>query len=781
MAKRTHRNATTQSAALPAASFISRHWLSALAVALLASAAMAWWFVEAGMDVDYTKVNNVATPPAQATMVDEQQCQSCHGQEFAQWQGSHHQLAMQVASPSTVLGDFNDVTFKGPTETSRFFRKGDEFWVNTPGPDGRPADFLVSYTFGLEPLQQYLLALPGGRIQPLGVAWDTQKKVWFSLYPNESINFADDLHWSGAQQNANFMCIECHTTGFKRNFDAKKATFASHWQALGVGCQSCHGPASVHLDWAKQPDKQGNPGFSFSPSSATAANEVETCARCHSRRAPLGDGFTAHKRLFDDYLPNTLAPLLYEVDGQIKDEVFEYGSFSQSKMYAKGVRCSDCHNPHSAELKAPGDGVCLQCHNPAGKAANPQVQGAGLLAKDYESREHHQHTPGAAGSQCVDCHMPGKLYMGNDYRHDHSFSIPDPERALALGSRDACLTCHVDTPVKQVVQQFEQWFPSSADHDGGYARALQAIRAGQPGAAKVLDKQLQRGDLPPIRRATLLAELPAYPSVRNGQVLMLSLKSPSAEVRLAAVDALPALLPPQQQVEVLGPMLSDSLQAVRMNTAFTLASLPREQLGRYSNSWQQAIKEYEEAQLTLADRAEANLNLAMLYQSLGRNSEVEPALRAAIARDRNFLPAQVTLAQWLESQGDAEAGLALLTDSVKAHPQGALLQHALGLALIRRGLREEALQAFTKAVALEPDNGQYAYVLAIALHDAGQTDLARKTLGDLLTKQPTQRDARLALISYAQQAQDMEQIQQLLGELQAINPDDPLLQKQPQR
>ncbi len=326
-------------------------------------------------------------------MVDELQCQGCHQAQFKSWQGSHHQQAMKPAAEGNVLGDFANVTFKGETETTRFFRKEGEYWVNTPGADGKPADFKVAYTFGFEPLQQYLLEYPGGRLQALGVAWDSRKHQWFQLMPGQGIDHKDELHWTRPAQNANFMCIECHTTGFKRNYTATTDSFASHWNSLGVGCQACHGPASRHLEWARKPDRSADKGFEVPLQNASQATIVETCARCHARRAPLADGFQNKHRFMDDYLPSTLTRELYEIDGKIKDEVFEWGSFTQSKMFAKGVQCTDCHNPHSGELKAPGNGVCLQCHNTAGKPVRPQIDGKGLQAKNYDSPEHTHHQP----------------------------------------------------------------------------------------------------------------------------------------------------------------------------------------------------------------------------------------------------------------------------------------------------------------------------------------------------------------------------------------------------
>ncbi|MGC1333547.1 multiheme c-type cytochrome, partial [Pseudomonas sp.] len=191
-------------------------------------------------------------PPPPATLVDETSCQGCHASQVKHWQGSHHQMAMQAATPDTVEGNFNEVTFKGEKDTTRFFRKDDGFWVNTPGIDGKAADFKVAYTFGVAPLQQYLLEVSGGRLQALGVAWDTQQHKWFHLYPGQGVTFKDPLHWSKPAQNANFMCVECHTTGYKRNFDAASNQFNSQWHSLGVGCQACHGPASNHLAWTAE-------------------------------------------------------------------------------------------------------------------------------------------------------------------------------------------------------------------------------------------------------------------------------------------------------------------------------------------------------------------------------------------------------------------------------------------------------------------------------------------------------------------------------------------------
>ncbi|CAI8805951.1 Thioredoxin domain-containing protein [Pseudomonas sp. IT-P44] len=762
----------------------SRYLFPVLISVLLLAIGGIGWFLFSSQPAPVTYAPPLSTPviapekpvvAAPAKMVDEQQCQACHSEQVKDWQGSHHQLAMQEASAGTMLGDFNNVTFKAENETTRFSRKNDEFWVNTPGIDGNNADFKVAYTFGIAPLQQYLIEVGDGRLQALGVAWDTEKHRWFHLYPGQGVNFKNPLHWSKPSQNANFMCVECHTTGYKRNFDAAKNTFDSQWNSLGVGCQACHGPASSHLEWTAKKTDLIHAGFAVDLKDKDATVEIETCARCHSRRAPLGDGFTVGKRLMDDYLPSPLTRELYALDGKIKDEVFEHGSFAQSKMFDKGVRCSNCHNPHSNELKAPGNGVCLQCHNSAGKTSVAGVEGKGLQAKNYDSVEHTRHALGQPGSQCVDCHMPGKFYMGNDFRHDHSFSIPNPERAKKLGTPDACLTCHQGNTGDKITEQFKLWDTAAAPQAPRYDESLWLIRNGQPGAAQALYEQLQRSNLPAIQRATLLAELPLYPSEQALKLATHDLRNPAPQVRESAVRAISAFLPPPERAPLLTPLLGDPVKAVRIAAARDLLSVARDGLGSAQANWNAAIAEYEDVQKSLAERAEANLNLAMLYQASGRSAEVEALLRTALQRDPDFYPALVTLVQWLEASGRGQEAQALLEQGIKEHPDAALLLHTQGLSLIRAGKTAQAMPVLRKAAGLEPQSAQFGYVLAVALHDSGKVDEACEELERLLKVQPANRNARLSLIQYYLENGQEPKAQVLLQGWKKMNMGDPAL------
>ena len=162
---------------------------------------------------------------------------------------------MQEATQATVLGDFADASFTQYGVTSKFFRKDGRFFVRTDGADGALADFEVKYTFGVHPLQQYLIGFPDGRMQALSIAWDARPREqggrrWFHLYPDERIDHHDPLHWTRLSQNWNFACAECHSTNLRRNYDAQGDRFATTWSDLSVGCESCHGPGSDHVTWA---------------------------------------------------------------------------------------------------------------------------------------------------------------------------------------------------------------------------------------------------------------------------------------------------------------------------------------------------------------------------------------------------------------------------------------------------------------------------------------------------------------------------------------------------
>ena len=637
-----------------------------------------------------------ATPPGEprAHYVADIRCAACHPRQAAAWKGSKHDLAMQPASPATVLGDFNDAQFSAPGETARFFRRDSRLFINTIGADGKAADFPVSHAFGLRPLQQVLIPQAGGRLQAFTVAWDTQRKRWFSLHPEGALPPGSPLHWTGRFQNWNLMCGECHTTAFRKGYDDATDRYRSTWAAGHVGCQACHGPGKAHADSARRPGKKPTP----TPNAALASahGQVDQCASCHARRTRLVEEAAPGKPLFDNFIPDTLRAGLYHPDGQQLDEVFEYGGFRQSRMYQAGVACADCHEPHGGSLRASGNALCVRCHSPA-----PDPRFPGLEAKNYDAPAHHGHAAGQPGSQCVDCHMPSRDYMVVHGRRDHAIRIPRPDLTRRIGTPNACQGCHADKP--------PEWLEAAIDKQHGhrerpphYGEVIAAARAHQPGSTARLAALIDDTSQPAIVRATAietLADLGAPPPAS-------AFADPDPAVRTAAAAAL-SIRPATERLDRLPALLADPLRAVRITAARGLADIPADRLDADQRRLrEQGIAGFIAAQQAMADMPSAQMNLAQLYLDLGKPFEAEHHYRRAIAQLPSGNDARLALARLLVDQGRGEQATQLLRDGVPASSQPGPLHFALGLIAGKAGRWAEAAAELERAASLMPDDAR---------------------------------------------------------------------------
>ena len=710
-------------------------------------------------------------------------CARCHAEQVSQWSGSHHDLAMQVAGEQTVLGDFNNASLAHYGMTSTFFRKNDMYMVRTEGPDGKLDEFTVKYTFGVEPLQQYLIEFPGGRLQALSLAWETRPQEqggqrWFHLYPDERIAHDDELHWTRPSQNWNSMCAECHSTGLKKNYDPVERTFETAWSEIDVSCEACHGPGARHVAWAKRPaeQRQKDPGmglvvqlderrdisWTIDPETGNAVRsrprhtdrEIALCARCHSRRSPISKDYVHGEPLLDHYLPRLLDEGMYYADGQINDEVYVYGSFIQSKMQHAGVTCSDCHEPHGLALRVPGNGVCLQCHQ----------------ADRYDQSDHHFHKASSPGASCAECHMPAKTYMVVDPRHDHSMRIPRPDLSVTLGTPNACDNCHADQSAEWAADQVRDWYGETPSGYQQYAGALAAARSGEPSAGRALAGLVRDTATPAMARATALAELGPYLSAATLDVVALGLDADDPLLRVAALQALESV-PPDIRVRLAFPALKDPVRAVRIEAARLLAALPSGDLppGQQSQL-DKGLEEYIESQQAMAERPEAQVNLGNLYAASGETGPATAAYRTATELDPGFVPAYVNHADLLRNREDEAAAEAVLRRAVAVMPESGDVYHALGLSLIRQKRNTEAIEALEQAARYSPDNARYVYVYAVALNSAGETARALLVLQGAHNRFPNNTDILSALVAFNRDSGNPEAARRYAERLQSLSP-----------
>ncbi|MDX2088608.1 MAG: cytochrome c3 family protein [Kofleriaceae bacterium] len=726
-----------------------------------------------------------ATSPsnnAPAAFVGEAVCASCHAREAAAWRGSDHQRAMQPATSTTVLGDFDNATFTHGGVTSQLFRRNGKPMVRTDGPDGALHDYEVTHTFGVTPLQQYLVPFPRGRLQALEIAWDSRPKDqggqrWFHLYPDEKIDHADPLHWTGVAENWNYMCADCHSTNVRKGWSAQTASYATTFTEMSVACEACHGPGSQHVAWANAPSDRRGTAHGLVNALDERANvvwtrdarnkpvrsqpraterEVDTCARCHARRGLIHEDVAHGQPIGDDYAVALLDDDLYYPDGQIKDEVYEYGSFVQSRMFAHGVTCSDCHDPHSQKLRAPGDQVCLTCH----------------ATETYVSAKHHFHAEGSAGARCVSCHMPASTYMVVDPRRDHSLRVPRPDQTVALGVPNACNGCHADRSPAWAAQQVATWYGHAPSGFQQFGEALAAGTRGSPEALRLLAAVIGDAKQPAIARASAIARLERWRTPETLALVTAALRDPSPLVRRAAVQALETA-DPRMRAAVVAPLLDDPVRAVRIEAASVLADVTPERLpSTWRASQARAVAELVAVQELNGDRPEAHLTLAALHVKQQAFERAEAELQHALAIDPGFVPAAVNLADLYRTLGrDADAEPTLRKALARAPQQPALL-HALGLVLVRQNRTKEAIASLGAAARLGTDNPRNGYVYAVALHSAGRRAEATRELNGVLRLHPYDRDVLAALIAFHREAKQSREALGFAERLAALDPQD---------
>ncbi len=730
-----------------------------------------------------------------AKYVGQASCVACHQEQAEGHAGSHHDQAMQLATEKTVLGNFDDAQIEHHGVVSRLFRQGDKFMVHTEGPDGQMADFQVKYVFGKEPLQQYMVEFPADdrtsqaglpRTQVLRLCWDTSREEWFYLPPPdvpEKLHPDDDLHWTGIAQRWNTMCAECHSTDYQKHFttpdsrpsdaspnaQSRRGVYHSSFMEINVSCEACHGPGSIHVDLAKQwfPGWNRQRGYGLANLKASAEDQIQACAPCHSRRAVVRGGFRAGDNYYDFYTNELLTEAIYYPDGQILDEDYVHGSFIQSKMYHKGIRCTDCHDPHTARLKQRGNQVCTSCHqHPAAK---------------YDSVAHHFHKPGTEGAQCVNCHMPATTYMAVDARRDHSLRIPRPDISLKINTPNACTGCHLDkekvsAPQRDRLKLYQDWMLAAREGDEEVQAELDrvnrwcdeacdrwygperrrdehfglAIAAGRSGAEDARDLLLRllrrRGaEAPAIARATALQLLITVDSQAAAAEAIRLASDPHPLVRTACMSALVGNPSPTQSVGLLEKALADPVRSVRTAAARNLLEYPRSLWSdTAASAFRKGLTELEEGLEYNNDRGGAHLELGILAEQQQRDQQAIRHYENAIAVEPRVAGPRSNLAALLErnmggsSQPASEVQsrleeeiarlrkeeLQLLARDAELLPDAAAIRYRYGLALYVDGQKEAAAEHLVAAAELEPRQAAYAQAAALLYEALKQWDEA---------------------------------------------------------
>lgn len=648
--------------------------------------------------------------------VDERTCSSCHADQAAAFAKSHHARAMTVADDKTVRGNFNNVQFDHDGVVTAFSRRDSRFIVRTEGPDGKETEFEVKYTFAYEPLQQYLIDLGGGKLQALDIAWDTQKQEWFWLGEGSPAKPGSTFHWTGPFYRWNRTCIDCHSTAPQTNFRPQTNTYQSSYVATSIGCQSCHGGGTAHLKRVN--GRQGSAAEPTVPRLGLAEVSMDTCLACHSRRTRLVDGYQPGGTFLDHFSPALLRSDLYFPDGQILDEVFEYGSFQQSKMARAGVTCLDCHRPHEGSVKVVGNALCTLCHTEIApeRFADNDPSGA------FDTPAHTHHPQGSTGALCANCHMPERTYMKVDPRRDHSFVVPRPDLSDRYGTPNACTSCHENKTNVWASETLDEWFGTGWRERPTIAHAFGGAAQSDPASIEALRKLVADEEQAGIVRGSAIAEMSRIGGVDVVADVKAAAEGTDPLVRLGATEAAGGL-PPEYRLAAIGGLLGDETRAVRVAAA---RALGRTQslgfLGDQRRDFDRAVADLKAYVQANADVAETQSSYGTFLLEQGHPDEAEKALRQSIDLDPALPGARINLAELYRATGDNSKSEQTYAEAVAANPDRADLRYGHGLSLVRQKAMDAAVGELEAAVRLDPGNSTYRTTAAIALDSIGRTE-----------------------------------------------------------
>ncbi len=716
----------------------------------------------------------------EAKFVGGKECISCHQREYKLWKGSDHDRAMMIANDSTVLGDFKNVEVELNGTKHKFYKRDGKFFVYTKGINGKMTEFQITHTFGVRPLQQYLIPFDRGKYQCLPIAWDTEKKRWFDMagmvYSQNELTPDSWFYWTNQSQNWNGMCAECHSTNLQKNYDLEKDSFNTTWSDINVNCEACHGPGSEHLDWAKLPegarDTNGDMGLVLKTSGTTSKQYIEACAPCHSRRTSFGPNNHTDAEYYNNHRPQNISPPLYYSDGQILDEVYVFASFTQSKMYMNDVKCNDCHDSHSIKFKFEGNALCTQCHR----------------AEEFDTYQHHFHKyanekgepvknkfgemiPVGEGALCKTCHMPGNYYMGVDFRRDHSFRIPRPDLSIKYNVPNACNDCHADKSFQWSEDWIKKYYGERKKFTYGIVLSDGYLR--KDGADTSLIRLIKSDLYPEIVRATAISYLSAYDNAESKKTILEMLNNPEPIIRERAIDAFNTQ-DNAELVKVISPLLNDPIKMVRISAANKLSGLEKNYFSDAQfQSLNKVLEEYFSSLMYLSDFPSGKYNLANYYFKKQDFVKAEKLYEASIKGDKFFYPAKSNLALLYYNQGKLNEAERLYLDMIKNHKEYTDGYYQLGLLYAEQKRYNEAAAMLEKATLAENANPRLYYNLGILYQYLNNPAKAESSLLKAFSLLPNEFDVLYALADFYIKREKYQSALKYAEELKIYFPSNP--------
>ncbi|SHK00782.1 Tetratricopeptide repeat-containing protein [Tangfeifania diversioriginum] len=696
-------------------------------------------------------------------------CIQCHERFYELWAPSWHGKAMQPVNAGFIkeyqLPECNSIEIEDKIY-QMIYEDSSMVMLEMEG-DDLLNEYPVEYSLGGKNVFTFLTPLEKGKLQTIPLAYDVNRQQWFN-YPESAVRHFGDtgeedqaLPWRDRMYAFNTACYNCHVSQVSSNYNLETDTYHTTWKEAGINCETCHGPSAEHVrvfQEAEEKEEEPEDWKILVTSNFTSEEHNSSCAVCHAKGSAITKNYVPPEPYFDHFTLATLEDPDFYPDGRDLGENYTMTGWKMNPCIQESdLHCVTCHTSSGRNRFADNpNAACTSCHD--------EKQGDGLVA-------HTMHQPDSEGSQCVNCHVPSREFVGRFIRSDHSFRPPMPEATIKFGSPNACNQCHHD--------KSPEWANEivKARPNGDYQEETlywaQLIKEAREENWDRMDEMLEiirKNKYNEVVVTSFIRLLVNSSDEKKWESIIEALnENESPLVRAAASSALTGNFS-EEAVNALITAASDEIRLVRVSAAASLAGTDENQFspeekkvvanatGEYLNSmvarpddWsshynlgiyhqnqgnaQKAIESYETAARIYPEALMPLINSSVLYSYMGNAAKAEENLKQAVKIDPDNEAANLNLGLLLAEQGKMQEAEKALKTALEVNPKQAVAAYNLSVIVSQRSV-EEAIEFASVAAKARPDEPKYAYTLAYYQLQNDQKVAAEKTLGNLLERHP---------------------------------------------
>jgi hypothetical protein len=322
-----------------------------------------------------------------------EKCAACHKNIYEKHLMTAHHFTSQPAEKKYIKGSFekDHNQFRYTSSLLLSMEKRDSgFYQVVYFKNEEKMAMPFNIVIGSGVMGQSYLTRRGDRLYQMPITYFTAAHQW-----SNSPGFPNDKVLTDRPVTAR--CLECHATFAQGEggTDLEPLSFPADKLIFGVGCEKCHGPAAMHVDYQiKHPDDT-TAKYIINPAALSRQRQLDICAMCHGGKIQKNKPsftFTAGKDLADYFNTNSINQAAMST-GEVEVHGNQYGLLQASKCFQQSqLTCNTCHNTHENER---GDMTlfsqrCMDCHN--------------INDNNFKTLSHKDVS--IISKNCIDCHMP---------------------------------------------------------------------------------------------------------------------------------------------------------------------------------------------------------------------------------------------------------------------------------------------------------------------------------------------------------------------------------------